>query len=79
MKILLAFMLMVALPGPAVAQQQKQTVQSLLAEGYTIVGVMPSSAGPGIFLQKAGTLIACFVAETPASEAIDTRYCKPVR
>jgi hypothetical protein len=78
MKILLAFMLMVALPGLAVAQQ-KQTVQSLLAEGYTIVGVMPSGAGPGIFLQKAGTLIACFVAETPASEAIDTRYCKPVR
>jgi hypothetical protein len=61
------------------ATAQAMTVQSLLTEGYTIVSVMPSNAGPGIFLQKGDKLIACFVAETPKSPDLATRYCKPVR
>jgi predicted Kef-type K+ transport protein len=61
------------------AMAQKLTVQSLLADGYAVVGVMPSNAGPGIFLSKGQSLIVCFAAETPKSEAVETRYCKPVR
>jgi hypothetical protein len=63
----------------ASAGAQTMTVQSLLTEGYTIVSVMPSNAGPGIFLQKGDKLIVCFAAETPGSESVKTRYCKPVR
>jgi hypothetical protein len=78
-RALLALGLMLASVGAAIAQPQKQTVQSLLADGYTVVGIMPSNAGPGIFLFKGQSLIVCFAAETPKSEAVETRYCKPVR
>ncbi len=55
------------------------SVQAYLRDGYTIAGVFPSSAGPGLFLQKGATLIVCFVAEKPGSPTLATRYCKPVR
>jgi len=55
------------------------TVQSLMNEGYTIAGVITSPAGPGVFLQKSNVLFVCFVAETPASPSVATRYCKPVK
>ena len=55
------------------------TVSSLLAEGFTIEGVMPSNAGPGLLLLKGTDLWMCFVAETPSSPEIATQYCKPVR
>ena len=58
---------------------QTMTVQSLMNDGYTIVGIIPSSAGPGIFLQKGTALIVCFVAETPTSATVATQYCKPVK
>ena len=58
---------------------QPMNVQSLMGEGYTVVGVMPSPAGPGVFLQKSSTLVVCFVAEKPGSAAVDTQYCKPVK
>jgi hypothetical protein len=64
--------------APLAAFAEHQSVQSLLAAGFTIVGVMPSPAGPGLFLQKGDKLFACFVAETPTSSDIATRYCKPV-
>jgi hypothetical protein len=54
------------------------TVQSLLEKGYEIKGVMPSTAGPGILLQKGTDLVMCFVAETAQSADIATTYCKPV-
>jgi hypothetical protein len=79
MKSMFAGAFALELTGAALAQPQKQTVQSLLADGYIVVGVIPSNAGPGVFLTKGGSLFACFVAETPKSEAVDTRYCKPVR
>jgi hypothetical protein len=49
-----------------------------LKAGFTVVGVIPSSAGPGVFLTKGDQLFACFVAETPQSAEVTTRYCKPV-
>ena len=54
------------------------TVGGLLGQGYTVVGAIPSQAGPGLFLQKGATLYACFVSETPGSPALSTAYCKPV-
>ena len=68
----------------SVAQaQDKPTVESLLKQGYDVVGVFPSSAGPGILLEDdddgVEKLMMCFVAETPQSAEITTQYCKPVR
>ena len=55
------------------------TVDSLLAEGYTVVAAIPSQIGPGLFLQKGPALYACFVAEKPGAPVLTTVYCKPVR
>ncbi|PSJ64458.1 hypothetical protein [Kumtagia ephedrae] len=65
---------------PAMAQD-KPTVESLLKQGYDVVGVFPSDAGPGILLEDddGDRLMMCFVAETPQSAEIVTQYCKPVR
>ena len=76
-RMLLAAALAAALVSSAAAQQGV-TVSSLIAQGYEIKGVMPSSAGPGIVLQKGDVVVMCFVAETPTSEDIATQYCKPV-
>jgi hypothetical protein len=57
---------------------EAMTVDKLLADGYAVVAVMPSPAGPGLFLEKGPSVWACFVSETPDSAAITTRYCKPV-
>ncbi len=54
------------------------TVASLLKDGYEIKGVFPSNAGPGIVLEKGDQAVMCFVAETPNSTDVATRYCKPV-
>ena len=61
------------------ASAKSLTVQSLLNEGYTVVGVITSPAGPGVFLHKAQSLIVCFVAETPTSPTVATQYCKLVK
>jgi len=61
------------------ASAETMTAQSLMDEGYTVAGVIPSPAGPGVFLQKGHALIVCFVAETPASPTVATQYCKPVK
>ena len=66
------------LVGGVSAWAQGTTVQSLLSSGFKIVGVIPSSAGPGIFLQKDDKLFVCFVSETPKSVDVATGYCKPV-
>jgi hypothetical protein len=74
--------LMIALllsANPFAASADNMTVQSLMSEGYTVAGIIPSSAGPGVFLQKSQSLIVCFVAETPSSPTVATRYCKPVK
>ncbi|MBV9290249.1 MAG: hypothetical protein JO288_20945 [Hyphomicrobiales bacterium] len=55
------------------------TVQSLMNEGYTVAGVIPSPAGPGVFLQNGHMLLVCFVAEKPGSPTVATQYCKPVK
>ena len=62
----------------AALAQEKVTVQSLLTQEFTIVGTIPSPAGPGLFLQKKDQLFVCFVSETPQSTAVTTGYCKPV-
>jgi hypothetical protein len=72
-----AFSLLIAAVG--FAEAQAATVESLQKSGFTIVGVIPSNAGPGIFLAKGDQLYGCFVAETPKSAEITTRYCKPVK
>ena len=74
------------LPLVAVAQAQQPapapvpapTVKSLLAQEFTVVGTITSPIGAGVFLQKKDKLFLCFVAETPSSTAVATRYCKPV-
>ena len=59
---------------------QTENVQSLMADGYTIAGVtQPPSGRAGVFLQKGNALIFCFVAETPNSPTVATKYCKPVK
>jgi len=63
----------------AMAADEPMSVSTLLKQGYTVVGIVPSTAGPGIFLQKGDALIACFAAETPNSKEITTKYCKPVK
>ena len=78
MKLILAAIAIVIAIGAASAQDGV-TVQALLSEGYEIKGVMPSTAGPGILLQKGDQLVMCFVAETPQSAELTTQYCKPVK
>jgi hypothetical protein len=75
-RIFVAFVL--AMLATQAFAQDAPTVKALLADGYEIKGVMPSSAGPGILLQKGDSLMMCFVAETPSSATITTQYCKPV-
>jgi len=60
------------------ALAQAQTVSSLMKDGFAVAGVVPSSAGPGLFLAKGDKLVFCVVAETPSSNDVATRYCKPV-
>lgn len=54
------------------------TVSSLLRDGFSVVNVIPSQAGPGVFLKKENQLIVCFVSETRTSKTLTTQYCKPV-
>lgn len=72
------------LMATAAFAQDKPTVESLLKQGYDVIGVFPSSAGPGLLLEQDdedgnAKLMMCFVAETPRSTEITTQYCKPVR
>ena len=78
--VLAALLATVSLPAVAlpVAAQEGVTVAGLMAVGWVVVGIFPSSAGPGILLQKEQSLEICFVAETPDSADIKTQYCKPV-
>lgn len=71
----------VAMAGlaPALAQSDKVTVSSLLAQDYTIAGtVSVPSGGAGLFMRKASKLYFCFLTETPTSATVATQYCKPV-
>lgn len=75
--IIAAFLALLAAP---VLAQDKPTVESLLKQGYEVVGVFPSNAGPGLLLENDDDqLMMCFVAETPQSAEITTQYCKPVK
>ena len=65
--------------GVSAASAQAVSVQSLISQDFVVVGVIPSPAGPGLFLQKKDKLFFGVVAETTTSENVDTRYCKPVR
>jgi predicted porin len=69
---------LLSLGASAAGAQQAVTVKNLLAQDFAVVGSISSNAGPGVFLQKKGKLFLCFVAETPNSTAVATRYCKPV-
>jgi hypothetical protein len=66
-----------ALSSPALAADAT-TVQALLAQGYELVGTIPSQIGPGLFLQLGESLYLCFVSESPNSPDLKTHYCKPV-
>jgi hypothetical protein len=66
--------------GESDVKADDTTVQSLLTQGYTVVGVVLSQqAGAGVFLVKADSLMFCDIAETPTSPTVATRYCKPVK
>jgi hypothetical protein len=59
---------------------QTMNVQSLMGDGYTVAGVtQPPGGGAGVFMQKGNSLVFCFVAETPDSPTVATKYCKPVK
>jgi hypothetical protein len=72
-------LVLASLGGAAVGQQV--SVQSLLSQGFTVVGTAPSvsGGGVGVFLQNKDKLFYCLVAETSASTTVATRYCKPVQ
>ncbi|MFI0846748.1 hypothetical protein [Mesorhizobium sp. IMUNJ 23232] len=79
MRMLLSLAALSLLATPAMAQD-KPTVETLLKQGYEVVGVFPSNAGPGLLLENDDDkLMMCFVAETAQSTEIVTQYCKPVR
>jgi hypothetical protein len=68
-----------ALSEMAVAEEAV-TVQSLVKDGYAIVGtVAVPTGGGGLLLQKKDQVFFCFTTETPNSPAVTTRYCKPVQ
>ena len=75
----LALALIAATAAGGVAFAQTTSISALLKQKYEIVGVIPSSAGPGIFLKKGDDLMLCFVVETVNSPDVATKYCKPVR
>ena len=74
-----ALLAALAMPGAAAWAQQGVTVDALLKDGYEVTAAFPSNAGPGLVLQKGGSVVMCFVAEAPKSAAIITQYCKPVQ
>jgi hypothetical protein len=69
----------VSLSGTVVAEEVA-TVQSLIKQGFAIVGTIAShTSGGGVYLQKKDQVFFCYVEETPSSVAVTTRYCKPVQ
>ena len=64
--------------APALAQSEKITVSSLLAQDYAIAGTVSVPSGGGLYLRKAAKLYFCFLSETPKSATVSTQYCKPV-
>jgi len=58
--------------------QDKPTVQSLIGQGFQIVGTIATQVGPGVFLQNKDKAFFCLVAETSTSSDVATRYCKPL-
>jgi hypothetical protein len=79
MKAIAVSLLLAALAMGSATAQEGASVSSLLKDGYEIKGVIPSTAGPGILLEKGSDVVMCFVAETSESDAIVTQYCKPVQ
>jgi hypothetical protein len=78
MRVTLAIAALLSLGATAAQAQQPVTVKDLLAQDFVVVGTIRSPIGAGVFLQKKDKLFLCFVAETPNSAAVATRYCKPV-
>ena len=78
MRAAVAIAAFVPLGAGGVQAQQAVTVTSLPAQDFAVVGTIASNAGPGISRQKKDKLFLCFVAETPSSTAVATRYRKPV-
>lgn len=80
-RVLMTALLLSASQLPASAQTAPtMTVQSLLNDGYTVVGVHAGRiGGAGVFLQNGHALVMCFIAETPESPTVATQYCKPVK
>jgi hypothetical protein len=74
-----ALAVFVSLSGTVVAEEVA-TVQSLIKQGFAIVGTTaPREGGGGVYLQKKDQVFFCYVEETPSSPAVMTRYCKPVQ
>lgn len=70
----------VALLSAGVAAEEAATVESLIKQGFAIVGTTaPASGGGAVFLQKKEQVFFCYITETPSSPAVTTRYCKPVQ
>jgi hypothetical protein len=78
MRRAIATAIILAGAGTAAPAQQTVTIQSLLAQDFTVVGAITSPIGPGVLLQKKDKLFLCFASETPTSAVVATRYCKPV-
>jgi hypothetical protein len=63
---------------PALAQSEKLTASSLLAQDYEIAGTVAPSGGVGLFMKKGAKLYFCFLSENRQSTTVLTNYCKPV-
>jgi hypothetical protein len=69
----------VSLSGTVMAEEAA-TVQSLIKQGFAIVGTFQiPTGGAGLLLQNKDQVFFCFATETPTSPALTTRYCKPVQ
>ena len=68
-----------SLSGTVVAEEVA-TVQSLIKQGFAIVGTTQiPTGGAGLYLQNNDQVFFCFASETPSSLAVTTGYCKPVQ
>lgn len=68
---------LLAAAATAASAQQAVTVQSLLDEGYQVVGsFFNPNAGAVLFLQSGSKLFMCLATE--GADSLTTAYCKPV-
>jgi len=75
-----AYVAVFASLSATVMAEEAATVQSLIKQGFAIVGTFQiPTGGAGLLLQNKDQVFFCLATETPTSPAVTTRYCKPVQ